>query len=148
MKELFNRKHLAQKQTIWYAKCKVGCISVPIEKFLNSIFYRRSFGIENSMQHTLAYVIAVFKSIYHPVFHSSLNFLADLFYSGEAVQFDQPQSFTCPFCGKLGLKEIQLHEHVTREHLTSSAEVVSICYKERTIVLYAKSGTFFLPLSE
>ena len=63
-------------------------------------------------------------------FHPALNFtlLADLFYSGEAVQFDQPQSFTCPFCGKLGLKEIQLHEHVTREHLTSSAEVVSIFY--------------------
>ncbi|XP_065071908.1 E3 ubiquitin-protein ligase KCMF1-like [Rhopilema esculentum] len=48
----------------------------------------------------------------------------DLFYSGEAVQFDQPQSFTCPYCGKLGLTENQLHEHVTGEHLSSSAEVI------------------------
>ena len=49
----------------------------------------------------------------------------DLFYGGEAVQFDQPQSFTCPYCGKLGFTENQLHEHVSGEHLSSSAEVVS-----------------------
>ena len=42
------------------------------------------------------------------------------------MQFDQPQSFTCPYCGKLGLTENQLHEHVTGEHLSSSAEVVSL----------------------
>eukprot|EP00794_Sanderia_malayensis_P005391 gene5391-6064_t len=48
----------------------------------------------------------------------------ELFYAGEAVQFDQSQSYTCPYCGKLGMSETRLHEHVTGEHLSSSAEVI------------------------
>ena len=38
---------------------------------------------------------------------------------------DQPQSFCCPFCGKLGLTESGLPEHVTTEHPDSTSEVVS-----------------------
>ena len=68
----------------------------------------------------------VILSIYFAIFlKTEYAFSVDLFYAGEAVQFDQPQSFTCPYCGKLGLTENQLHEHVTGEHLSSSAEVVS-----------------------
>lgn len=48
----------------------------------------------------------------------------ELFYAGEAVQFDQPQSFTCPYCGKIGMTESELHDHVTGEHLSANAEVI------------------------
>lgn len=52
----------------------------------------------------------------------------ELYYGGEALTVDQPQSFCCPFCGKLGLTESALPEHVTSEHPDSSSEVVSfIC---------------------
>lgn len=49
----------------------------------------------------------------------------ELYYGGEALTVDQPQSFCCPFCGKLGLTESALPEHVTSEHPDSSSEVVS-----------------------
>ncbi|KAF6216794.1 hypothetical protein GE061_001144 [Apolygus lucorum] len=48
----------------------------------------------------------------------------DLYYGGEAMTGDQPQSFTCPFCGKLGFTEATLHDHVTSEHSDLSHEVV------------------------
>lgn len=41
---------------------------------------------------------------------------------------DQPQSFTCPFCGRLGFTEATLHDHVTSEHSDLSYEVVSILF--------------------
>lgn len=48
----------------------------------------------------------------------------DLFYGGEAVSAEQPQSFSCPYCGKMGYMETSLQEHVTSEHSESSVEVV------------------------
>lgn len=39
---------------------------------------------------------------------------------------DQPQSFTCPYCGKMGFTESALQEHVASEHSDASIEVVSI----------------------
>lgn len=48
----------------------------------------------------------------------------ELYYGGEALTVDQPQSFCCPFCGKLGLTESGLPEHVTAEHPETSQEVV------------------------
>ncbi|XP_033632876.1 E3 ubiquitin-protein ligase KCMF1-like [Asterias rubens] len=48
----------------------------------------------------------------------------DLYYGGEAVTLEQPQSFTCPFCGKMGYTESTLQEHVTSEHSESLLEVV------------------------
>lgn len=48
----------------------------------------------------------------------------DLYYGGEAVSVEQPQSFTCPICGKMGFTELTLQEHVTAEHTDASSEVV------------------------
>uniref|UniRef100_A0A069DUC0 RING-type E3 ubiquitin transferase n=1 Tax=Panstrongylus megistus TaxID=65343 RepID=A0A069DUC0_9HEMI len=48
----------------------------------------------------------------------------DLYFGGEALAIDQPQSFTCPYCGKLGFTEALLQEHVTTEHSDISFEVV------------------------
>lgn len=48
----------------------------------------------------------------------------DLYYGGEGLTPDQPQSLTCPCCGKLGFIEASLQYHVTVEHSESSQEVV------------------------
>uniref|UniRef100_A0A5F9CK05 E3 ubiquitin-protein ligase KCMF1 n=2 Tax=Glires TaxID=314147 RepID=A0A5F9CK05_RABIT len=48
----------------------------------------------------------------------------DLYYGGEAFSVEQPQSFTCPYCGKMGYTETSLQEHVTSEHAETSTEVV------------------------
>ncbi|XP_035221875.1 E3 ubiquitin-protein ligase KCMF1-like [Stegodyphus dumicola] len=48
----------------------------------------------------------------------------DLYYGGEAASVEHPQSFTCPFCGRMGLTESALTEHVAAEHSESSAEIV------------------------
>ncbi|CAN7990289.1 unnamed protein product [Ixodes hexagonus] len=48
----------------------------------------------------------------------------DLYYGGEAVSVEQPQSFTCPICGKMGFTEVTLQEHVAAEHTDASSEVV------------------------
>lgn len=50
----------------------------------------------------------------------------DLYYGGEAFSVEQPQSFTCPYCGKMGYTETSLQEHVTSEHAETSTEVVSL----------------------
>lgn len=49
----------------------------------------------------------------------------DLYYGGEAFSVEQPQSFTCPYCGKMGYTETSLQEHVASEHAETSTEVVS-----------------------
>ena len=46
----------------------------------------------------------------------------EIYYGGETNI--EPQSFTCPYCGKLGFNEITLSEHVTIEHEDESHEVV------------------------
>ncbi|XP_064630186.1 E3 ubiquitin-protein ligase KCMF1-like [Lineus longissimus] len=48
----------------------------------------------------------------------------DLYYGGEGLTPEQPQSFTCPYCGKMGFTEASLQEHVAAEHADSSVEVV------------------------
>lgn len=48
----------------------------------------------------------------------------ELYYGGEAFTADQPQSFTCPYCGKMGFTESALQEHVASEHSDASIEVV------------------------
>jgi len=53
----------------------------------------------------------------------------ELYYGGESLASDQPQAFTCPFCGRMGLTEVVLTEHVTAEHPDSTTEVVSIFLK-------------------
>lgn len=49
-----------------------------------------------------------------------------MFYGGEAFSLEQPQSFVCPFCGKMGYTETSLQEHVTAEHPDTSMEVVRL----------------------
>lgn len=53
------------------------------------------------------------------------HLLADLYYGGDTFSVEQPQSFTCPYCGKMGFTETSLQEHVTSEHSETSTEVVS-----------------------
>lgn len=49
----------------------------------------------------------------------------ELYYLGENISFDQPQSFTCPYCGKLGFSESTLLEHVTTtDHVDTGLEIV------------------------
>ncbi|KAI3371998.1 hypothetical protein L3Q82_006871 [Scortum barcoo] len=47
----------------------------------------------------------------------------DLYYGGEAFSVEQPQAFTCPYCGRMGYTEISLQEHVAAEHTETSTEV-------------------------
>ena len=54
-----------------------------------------------------------------------LCFSPDLYYGGEAFSVEQPQAFTCPYCGRMGYTEISLQEHVAAEHTETSTEVVS-----------------------
>jgi transcription elongation factor Elf1 len=39
---------------------------------------------------------------------------------------DQPQAFTCPYCGKMGYTDATLQEHVTSDHVEASQEVVIV----------------------
>lgn len=48
----------------------------------------------------------------------------DLYFGGEAVSVEHPQSFTCPLCGKMGLTETALQEHAATEHTDTSVEIV------------------------
>ncbi len=57
--------------------------------------------------------------------------LADLYYGGDTFSVEQPQSFTCPYCGKMGFTETSLQEHVTSEHAETSTEVVSVLHTLR-----------------
>ncbi|EMP32743.1 E3 ubiquitin-protein ligase KCMF1 [Chelonia mydas] len=50
--------------------------------------------------------------------------VGNLYYGGEAFSVEQPQSFTCPYCGKMGYTETSLQEHVTSEHAETSTEVI------------------------
>lgn len=48
----------------------------------------------------------------------------DTFYGGESITSDTPQSFSCPYCGKLGYTETALYDHVTSDHTETPYEVV------------------------
>ncbi|XP_071014728.1 E3 ubiquitin-protein ligase KCMF1-like [Oncorhynchus clarkii lewisi] len=48
----------------------------------------------------------------------------DLYYGGESFSVEQPQAFTCPYCGRMGYTETSLQEHVTAEHTETSSEVI------------------------
>nr|CAH0104100.1 unnamed protein product [Daphnia galeata] len=51
----------------------------------------------------------------------------DTFYGGESISSDTPQSFSCPYCGKLGYTETGLYDHVTSDHTETPYEVCPIC---------------------
>jgi len=48
----------------------------------------------------------------------------ELYYGGEGLTVEQPQSFSCPYCSKMGFNERTLQEHVTSDHSDSSSEVI------------------------
>lgn len=48
----------------------------------------------------------------------------ELYFGGEMLNTEQPQSFTCPFCKKMGFSDATLLEHVSTEHTETSLEVV------------------------
>ncbi|XP_033232623.1 E3 ubiquitin-protein ligase Kcmf1 isoform X3 [Drosophila pseudoobscura] len=48
----------------------------------------------------------------------------ELYFGGEMLTSDQPQSFTCPYCKKMGFSDATLLEHVSAEHTETSLEVV------------------------
>ena len=50
--------------------------------------------------------------------------IADLYYAGEALNSDQPQAYTCPYCGKMGHTEATLQEHVATDHIETTREVI------------------------
>lgn len=47
-----------------------------------------------------------------------------MYYAGEAVNAEQPQAFTCPYCGKMGHTEASLQEHVAADHAETALEVI------------------------
>lgn len=51
-------------------------------------------------------------------------YISEVYYGGEALSVDQPQSLTCPFCGKMGYTETSLQDHVTADHPDTPYEVV------------------------
>lgn len=53
----------------------------------------------------------------------------DTFYGGESISSDTPQSFSCPYCGKLGYTETALYDHVTTDHTDTPYEVVKLRIK-------------------
>ena len=55
--------------------------------------------------------------------------ITELYYGGDSVSSsEQPQSYTCPYCGNMGFSEVTLSEHVAVQHSDSSSEVVSNMY--------------------
>lgn len=48
----------------------------------------------------------------------------ELYYGGEVLTPDQPQSFTCPYCKRMGLSDSALLEHVSSDHPDTGLEVV------------------------
>uniref|UniRef100_A0A1A9VP22 RING-type E3 ubiquitin transferase n=1 Tax=Glossina austeni TaxID=7395 RepID=A0A1A9VP22_GLOAU len=47
----------------------------------------------------------------------------ELFFGCEMLNSEQPQSFTCPYCKKMGLSDATSLEHVSAEHTETSLEV-------------------------
>lgn len=48
----------------------------------------------------------------------------EIFYGGEPSNGEQPQSFTCPYCKKMGFSDTSLYDHVNTEHTDTGLEVV------------------------
>lgn len=72
------------------------------------------------------------RSDYGKVFFISISkfqlkrVIVELYYGGEALtSVEQPQSYTCPYCNRMGFTDQMLQEHVTSEHSDLSFEVVS-----------------------
>lgn len=65
----------------------------------------------------------------HPPIARQLTFVhfSEVYYGGEALtSLEMPQSYTCPYCAKMGFTDTTLQEHVTAEHQDTSFEVVRL----------------------
>ncbi|KAF0290016.1 E3 ubiquitin-protein ligase KCMF1 [Amphibalanus amphitrite] len=49
---------------------------------------------------------------------------AEVLYGGEALPLEQPRSFVCPHCGRMGFTETTLADHVSAQHSDSVTQVV------------------------
>lgn len=67
-----------------------------------------------------------------------------MYYGGEALSADQPQSLTCPFCGKMGYTETSLQDHVTADHPDTAYEVVRDDFKTVVYSLSVLVGLIFI----
>ena len=65
-----------------------------------------------------------------------------MYYGGEGVSVEQPQSLTCPYCTRMGFTEATLQEHVAADHPDTSFEVVCILKGERVLFSIALVETF------
>ena len=54
-----------------------------------------------------------------------LSALSEVLYGGEALPLEQPRSFVCPHCGRMGFTETSLADHVSAQHADSVTQVVS-----------------------
>lgn len=77
----------------------------------------------------------------------------ELYYGGEALtNVEQPQSYVCPYCGRMGFTEATLLEHVTAEHFEPSFEVVSERNKASNLSVSRRSNALSVcvtvPVSE
>ncbi|XP_014675335.1 PREDICTED: E3 ubiquitin-protein ligase KCMF1-like [Priapulus caudatus] len=61
--------------------------------------------------------------IHHPMQCIVTRSDFELYYGGETL-LEQPQSFTCPFCSRMGFTEAALQDHVTSEHPETTTDVV------------------------
>lgn len=49
----------------------------------------------------------------------------DVYYGGEVINtLEMPQSYTCPYCCRMGFTDVTLQEHVTADHQDTNLEVV------------------------
>lgn len=56
---------------------------------------------------------------------TQLVIVSDFFYGGEALtSLELPQSYTCPYCSRMGFTDVTLQEHVSSDHVDTSFEVV------------------------
>ncbi|XP_030748484.1 E3 ubiquitin-protein ligase KCMF1-like isoform X2 [Sitophilus oryzae] len=49
----------------------------------------------------------------------------DVYYGGEAISTpEMPQSYTCPYCSRMGFTDVTLQEHVTADHQDTNFDVI------------------------
>uniref|UniRef100_A0A1A9VM81 RING-type E3 ubiquitin transferase n=1 Tax=Glossina austeni TaxID=7395 RepID=A0A1A9VM81_GLOAU len=60
----------------------------------------------------------------HPMQCTLTRSVIELFFGSGMLNSEQPQSFTCPYCKKMGFSDATSLEHVSAEHMETSLEVV------------------------
>jgi hypothetical protein len=68
--------------------------------------------------------------------------VTEMYYGGEGLTVEQPQAFTCPYCGRQGLTEGTLQEHVASEHADTSFEVVSYLMHHNCVLTLQRAHSY------